>query len=125
MPKKPEELHQHNCFSLSFDTPVNTWEFDGPGGRQSIRVHGNFQSNDVSALYRATLAGIGLFRASRFIVEADLATGALVQMLEDYVQAEDASVYAVYPHSRHLSPKVRAFVDFLVEIESGRIVQTS
>ena len=125
IPKKPEDLHKHNCVSLSFDTPVNTWEFNGPGGRQSIRVHGNFQSNDVSALYRATLAGVGLFRVSRFIVEADLATGALVPMLEDYVQAEEASVYAVYPHSRHLSPKVRAFVDFLVELEGGRIPQPS
>jgi len=121
IPKTPKDLLDHNCVSLTFDTPVNTWEFDGIGGRQSIRVHGSFQSNDVSALYRAALAGVGLFRASRFIVEADLAAGRLVSMLDDYIYKEDASVFAVYPHSRHLSPKVRSFVDFLVDIEQGRV----
>ncbi|MEI8396329.1 MAG: LysR substrate-binding domain-containing protein [Rhodospirillaceae bacterium] len=47
-------------------------------------------------------------------VGADLQAGTLVGVLTDFV-ARDGAVYAVYPHSRHLSPKVRAFVDFLAE----------
>jgi DNA-binding transcriptional LysR family regulator len=119
-PETPEDLQDHNCVSFSFDTPANTWEFDGPGGRRSIRVAGNFQSNSASALYAAARSGVGLFRAARFVPDADLRAGRLVPVLEDYTPAEDAVVYAVWPHSRHLSPKVRAFIDFLVEIESGR-----
>ncbi len=41
--------------------------------------------------------------------------GRLLAVMEDYVR-EDIPIYAVYPSSRHLSPKVRAFVDFLLEI---------
>lgn len=118
-PERPEDLLDHNCLTLYFDTPVNTWEFDGPGGRRAIRVSGNFCSNNVSSLYQAAVAGVGLYRTARFVADADLKAGRLIPVLENYSPAEDAAVYAVYPHSRHLSPKVRAFVDFLVELEHG------
>lgn len=58
------------------------------------------------------LAGLGILLSPTFIVGDDLRRGALVPLLEEWADA-DTGIYAVYPHSRHLSPKVRAFVDFL------------
>ena len=52
---------------------------------------------------------------SRFVVGRHLAAGNLVSILDEYVQ-EDVPIYAVYPSGKHLSPKVRAFLDFLIEI---------
>jgi DNA-binding transcriptional LysR family regulator len=53
-------------------------------------------------------------RFSRYVVGPDLKSGRLMRLLPEYVH-EKASILAVYPHRRHLSPKVRAFIDFLVE----------
>ncbi|MEI7608636.1 MAG: LysR substrate-binding domain-containing protein [Rhodospirillaceae bacterium] len=66
------------------------------------------------SLLIAALRGLGLVTQPSFIVGADLQAGTLVGVLTDFV-AQDGGVYAVYPHSRHLSPKVRACVDFLAE----------
>jgi DNA-binding transcriptional LysR family regulator len=49
-----------------------------------------------------------------FLVGGDVQSGALVSVLEPCMP-QDSALYAVYPHARHLSPKVRAFVDFLAE----------
>ena len=60
----------------------------------------------------AALADIGIIRIPTFIVGQDLATGALEPLFADELE-EDRGIYAIYPHSRHLSAKVRAFVDHL------------
>ena len=52
---------------------------------------------------------------SRFVVGRHIAAGTLESILDEYVQ-EDVPIYAVYPSGKHLSPKVRAFLDFLIEI---------
>ena len=62
----------------------------------------------------AALAGLGVISQPTFLVGRHLQAGTLVSVLDRYV-THDATVSAVYPHSRHLSPKVRAFVDFFAE----------
>ena len=52
---------------------------------------------------------------SRFVVGRHIASGSLVSLLDNFLQ-EDIPIYAVYPSGKHLSPKVRAFIDFLIEI---------
>jgi len=113
-PEVPEDLASHNCLTLSASEPFNDWNFGGPEGSKVLRVSGNFEVNHTDALYEAVLAGIGVARLATFVVGPDIKAGRLVPLLTDYVQ-EQSAIYAVYPHRRYLSPKVRAFVDFLVE----------
>ena len=78
----------------------------------SVWVRGRLKANNGDALRIAALEGLGLVVQPTFIVGPDLQAGRLVAVLAEYI-ASDGAVHALYPHSRHLSPKVRAFVDFL------------
>ncbi len=113
-PATPDELDKHNCLRLITGTSFNRWEFEGPAGPRAIDAGGNFETNNATTLHRAALAGLGLIRAANFVVGADVKAGRLVQVLADFESPTATPVNAVYPHSRHLSPKVRAFVDMLV-----------
>jgi len=114
-PATPDDLVRHNCLALSLRSSLNEWEFEGPEGLRRVRVAGNFEANNVEALRKAAIAGLGLLRITSFAVASDIRCGRLVPVLTDFMPPERSSVFAVYPHNRHLSPKVRAFVDFLVE----------
>jgi DNA-binding transcriptional LysR family regulator len=85
------------------------------GSRSSIIVRGSFQANTGIALRSAALAGVGIATTATFIVHEDLARGTLVPVLPDYT-LRARNLYAIYPHNRHLSPKVRAFIDFADEV---------
>lgn len=114
VPQTPKELSTHNCLRLYTISTFNDWEFEGPEGTCMLHVTGNFETNSADALYHAALAGLGVARLSTYVIGPDLKSGRLVRILPEYVH-EKASILAVYPHRRHLSPRVRAFIDFLVE----------
>ncbi|MDZ7840592.1 MAG: LysR family transcriptional regulator [Gammaproteobacteria bacterium] len=118
IPRTPEDLLDHNCLRLWTVASWNDWEFDGPGGARTLRVDGNFEANSADAVYHAALAGLGIARLSTYLVGNDLRSGRLVQLLPEYAH-QKANILAVYPDRRNLSPKVRVFVDFLVERLSG------
>ncbi|MGH8570206.1 MAG: LysR substrate-binding domain-containing protein [Gammaproteobacteria bacterium] len=82
--------------------------------RRRVTVSGNYRSNNSLAIREALRAGIGLTRTPTFLVGQALRSGALITVLDDY-PTEPSTLYAVYPHNRYLSPKVRAFIDFLAE----------
>ena len=113
-PQTPEDLLRHNCLRLSTVSQFNDWEFDGPEGKRVLRVTGNFQANSADAVYHALLAGVGVARLSTYLVGEDIRAGRLIRLLPDYTY-EKADLLAIYPDRRNLSPKVRAFVDFLTE----------
>jgi DNA-binding transcriptional LysR family regulator len=114
VPQIPDDLLKHNCIrSNDPGSHLNEWEFATPEGHRVIHVSGNFAANLSDTLYEAALAGIGLVRLSTFLIGADIKDGRLVPVLPDYID-DSRSIYAIYPHRRHLSPKVRAFIDFLV-----------
>ena len=75
------------------------------------RKRGSLQANTGVALRAAALAGSGIATSADFIVAADLRAGTLVRVLPDYA-LRPRELYVLYPQSRHLAPKVRAFVDF-------------
>ena len=75
-------------------------------------------ANSGELLIASAAAGLGLVMAPRFMLEADLAAGSLVQVLPGY-EGPLLDTWAVYPSRRHLSAKVRLFVDHLVESFSG------
>ena len=78
----------------------------------SVRVGGNFVTNNGDVIVDAALAGLGVAMTAHWIIEKQLAGGRLVEVLADYAPTNRA-VYAVLPRQGPLTPKVRAFVDFL------------
>ncbi len=116
LPSTPEQLLEHNCLTLYEVSQFNDWEFeDERKGRRVLHVKGNFRANTADGLYEAVLAGAGLARLSTWLVVPDIRAGRLVPVLPEYPH-ENSAFYVLYPHRRHLSRKVRAFVDFLVEV---------
>jgi DNA-binding transcriptional LysR family regulator len=115
IPNSPDDLTTHECLSYSNVAVANEWRFVAPDGRPwPVEVKGRLSTNNGDALVAAALKGLGLINQPTFLAGRHLQNGALVSVLDQFVPQE-AAVRAVYPHSRHLSPKVRAFVDFLVE----------
>lgn len=113
IPKTPDDLLEHNCLVHSSLSAFNDWEFESEEGVRTLRPKGNFEANSAYALYEAVLAGIGVARLATFVIQPDLKAGRLKPVLTDY-EHEKSSILIVYPHRRHLSSKVRVFVDFMV-----------
>jgi DNA-binding transcriptional LysR family regulator len=114
-PRTPEELQGHNCFTYEYGSPRDLWRFrDAQGNERSVRVKGNLHSNNGDLLAEAAAQGAGIVFEPAFIVGPELRAGRLVPLLQEFT-AEPVPIFAVYPSRKHLSAKVRRFVDFLVE----------
>lgn len=114
-PGIPEDLRRHQCLCYSTNSLAPEWRFAAPDGSPlAVQIDGRLHANNGDALRIAALRGQGIVYLPSFIVGGDLQAGTLVSLLPDYIPA-DSGIYAVYPHSRHLSAKVRAFIDFLAE----------
>lgn len=103
-------MSQHNCLLGSADQ----WAVDVDGQHRQWKVQGNWKGNSGVALLDAARKGLGLVQLPDYYVEDDLHRGRLISVLDQYACSHTA-VWVVYPRHRHLSPKVRQFVDFLVE----------
>lgn len=114
-PQCPRDLKDHECLKLSIPTSLNKWEFNTESGPSTVEVSGRFEADNAIALHEAALAGIGLFRAASFVVGDDIKAGRLVPVLQAFEITGDPGIFAVWPHNRNLSAKVRAFVDTLVD----------
>lgn len=108
------DLAQHECLSYSYSASGDEWRFDGPDGPASVRICGRLRANNGDLLRAACVAGQGIALVPSFIAGPDVVGSRLEPLLPDYRPAL-LGVHAVYPHARHLAPKVRAFIDFLVE----------
>ncbi|MBO6520133.1 MAG: LysR family transcriptional regulator [Rhodospirillales bacterium] len=114
-PTCPNDLKEHECLKLSIPTSLNKWEFIMDDGPSTVEVSGRFEADNAIALHEAALAGLGLFRAATFVVGDDIKAGRLVPVLQKFEISGDPGIFAVWPHNRNLSAKVRAFVDILVD----------
>jgi DNA-binding transcriptional LysR family regulator len=115
-PRVPQDLAKHNCLTYTLVPRPNEWLFNmRDGSVETVTVRGSLQSNISLALREAALAGVGVTASTSFIVHDDVARGDLVPVLSDFM-ARARELYALYPHNRHLSPKVRAFIDFASEV---------
>ncbi|OIQ98366.1 HTH-type transcriptional regulator DmlR [mine drainage metagenome] len=114
-PAAPADLARHRCLCYSNLTSPDEWTFQAAdGSRSTVKVRGRVRANNGDVLRQAAISGLGVTVLPTFIVGADLQAGTLVPVLEDYLP-QTIGIYAIYPHARHLSPKVRAFVDFLAD----------
>lgn len=116
-PEQPRDLGQHDCLIYSYLTEGPTWRFHHRDGRTArVTVRGRLTANNGEALLAAALAGAGVAALPSFLLAEALRDGRLVPLLAGWrLGSDDAGVYAVFPASRHLAPKVRVFVDFLAE----------
>ena len=114
-PKTPDDLRKHNCLINSSLPPRDQWQFSVPGGETTVvKVSGTMQANVADALRMAALSALGLVLLPTYMVGQDIRKNRLQAVLTDYVPAP-LEIHAVYPHRKHLSAKVRTFVDFLHE----------
>ncbi|MCG3841667.1 LysR family transcriptional regulator [Psychrobacter sp. Ps1] len=128
IPHQLSDLSQHNCLLGTRDY----WHFIDVGKikenpntsgkatdqkasvERNLRVSGTVQYNSGYSLVDAALKGLGIVQLPDYYVQKYLASGELVSLLDDYREPEE-SIWAIYPHNRHLSPKIRLLVDYLAE----------
>jgi DNA-binding transcriptional LysR family regulator len=114
-PRCPADLTGHNCLRYTYAPFGDHWPFlDAGGNRVVARVSGNLITTSSETLHAAAIAGAGLALLPLFAIFDPLAAGALMPLLPDY-QTPELEIVAVYPHRRHVTAKVRAFIDMLVE----------
>ncbi|TDK68166.1 LysR family transcriptional regulator [Sapientia aquatica] len=111
-PKTLADLSEHNCLAFNNDGSQRGWTFRQNGKNITIKVSGNMVCNDGEVLHDWALAGKGLAWRSMWEVGAELATGKLVSVLDEFT-APDHDIYAVFAQKRHLPLRIRLFVDFL------------
>ena len=110
VPRTLDDLSQHNCLLGTRDY----WHFVEDGTEKNLRVSGTIQYNSGYSLVDAALKGLGIVQLPDYYVQKHLASGALVSVLDNYREPKE-SIWAIYPHNRQLSPKIRLLVDYLAE----------
>ncbi|MEM7303161.1 MAG: LysR family transcriptional regulator [Pseudomonadota bacterium] len=119
-PSHPNDLKSHNVLLYDYLEERDAWMFKGNDGRQfKVQLTGNLRANNGDVMVAAVRKGLGVDMMPTFFCCDDLRNGRLEVVLQDF-ENDPISVYAVYPHRRHLSTKVRVFVDFLADRFKGR-----
>ena len=113
-PKNFADLARHECLRIAGEDKRNDWSLGGEGSNKGIEINGAFEGNSTDVLYRAALAGLGIARLPCYLVSRQLDSGELVRVLPEY-EIESAGLAVLFAERRNLAPKVRVFIDFLVE----------
>jgi len=113
-PAHPAELTDHAVIAYTLHSMGDRWEFEGPQGPVGVTVTPRMRTNSGDTCCAAALQHQGVVLQPTFLVGPHLASGALVEILPAY-RSPALGVYAVYPSRKHLTPKVRALIDFFVE----------
>lgn len=114
-PREPQDLLGHNCLRFNFRRAAPNWPFRRDGRDFSLHVAGTVEGNSGEALAQFALLGTGIARIGAFSVQADIASGRLVPLLEDFNPGDREPIHAVFVGGAAMPARVRAFVDFLVE----------
>jgi DNA-binding transcriptional LysR family regulator len=112
-PQKPSDLSGHECVAFS-PAALTEWKLTGDEGVCRVPVSGRLQVNNGQALRVAALHGLGIVLQPSFQLAGDVRAGRLVQLFPDYA-LPSRPMHVVYPPDRYRSPKLRSFVDFLLE----------
>ena len=119
-PGAPEDLVDHQCLVYSnLAEPDRMTYKDADGNKGSIKVTAAMSASSGDFLCNAAAHGMGIVLQPAFIAAESIRKGNLVSILTDYTWPVTPA-YAVYPPTRHLSYRVRAFIDFLVERFTGQ-----
>jgi DNA-binding transcriptional LysR family regulator len=113
-PRSPEDLAAHNCLFFAHSPYGNEWRFRRRGAQRVVRVSGNLRANDGRPLVNAAIEGLGVILEPAFLVHEALRQKRLVRILPDW-DTDEILVFLVWANRKFLPPKVRTFIDFLVE----------
>lgn len=114
VPSSPADLTKHSCILMAFQTP-NRWAFRARGKMEDIEITPRVMTDNSEAALRLALEGAGIVRLSDIMVAEPIRRGLLVPLLADAHYAEPVALSALYLAGRHRLPKVRVFLDFLIE----------
>ena len=114
-PQRPEDLRRHNCIVSRDHAYLNRWSFKVDRQVVEIDVRGRVAVSEGEAQMQLALQGVGIVRLTRLTLAQAIRDGTLVPLLGAFSAEEAVTIHAVYPHRRHLAPKVPAFVNFLIE----------
>lgn len=121
-PRHPAEIANHAVIGYSYQATGDEWRFDGPDGPVSVKTQPCIRANSGDVCRAVALAHQGIVMQPTFLVGEDLAAGRLEELLPEY-RSPELGIYAVYPTRKHVAPKVRALIEFLVEqLGRGRVL---
>lgn len=128
--RHPKDLLSHNCLTIPQEGDLEdgraSWFYRDAEGVHELRVGGSLQVNDVPTIRRAALEGIGVALLPAWLMAGDLGSDRIIRLLPDHELTPsvfDASLYAVFPRTPRMQPKLRIFLDFLVETFGARHVE--
>jgi LysR family transcriptional regulator for bpeEF and oprC len=119
-PAHPNELLRHRCVNyFSARTgKIFDWDFTRDGERVQVALPGHIALNDSNAYIAAGIAGLGIVQMANFMMEPMLKDGRFELILDEWI-SDPLPVHVVYPQNRHLSAKVRVFVEWVAELFSN------
>lgn len=116
-PVTPQGLARHAC--LTWESPrehLNQWPFIINGEPEKIAVHGDFHSTDGTTLFQLCMAGMGIMRLAEHLAMPAIRRGELVPLLTEYQATDDTAIHVVFLPERQVVPRIRAFIDYFVEV---------
>ncbi len=113
-PQTPKELAGHDIIVFTAGGQPSSWYYQIPDGLHIRQGEGRLNMDSAEAIREAGLAGFGLLYLPTYVVGNDLRAGSLVEVLEPF-RAPSDPIRVVYPSKRHLSPRIRAFIDLIAE----------
>jgi DNA-binding transcriptional LysR family regulator len=113
-PTHPDELTGHECLLFDRDPNPRSWSFESSDGPISIAVKGRFQTDSLEAMREAVLDELGIAVMPAWVISDALYDGRVKPILQRW-QPPRLPLHTVYPSRRHLAPRTRAVIDFLVE----------
>jgi DNA-binding transcriptional LysR family regulator len=113
-PTQPADLARHAVIAYSLLATGDQWSFTGAQGPITVKVSPRMRTNSGDTCCAAALQHVGIVLQPDFLVGRHLKSGALVEVMPAY-RAIELGIHAVYPSRKHLTPKVRAMIEFLVE----------
>jgi len=116
-PTHPNELLQHRCINYfsGKNGKIYDWDFTRDGERIELPLPGRIALNDSNTYVHAGLAGLGVIQMTDYLLLRHVQEGRMVQILPDW-SSDPLPVHVVYPQNRHLSAKVRVFVEWVSEL---------
>jgi DNA-binding transcriptional LysR family regulator len=114
-PLRPSDLAHHSCLTLSRNPGSASWPFQVDGKLEQVHVKGPVSADSADMLLGLAVKGAGILRISEHVVAAAIQAGQLEPLLQDFRDPERYPLWALLPPGRHQTPKVRAFLDFLIE----------
>jgi DNA-binding transcriptional LysR family regulator len=114
-PRHPRDLLEHECLGFEVWTEGSRWTFVGDEGEITVEVKSRFQINNAFAIRSAALAGAGIIMQRKDLLAGDIAEGRLRVLLPDY-KIQPRPRHIVWLQNRRMTPKLRAFIDYIIKL---------